>query len=169
QPIQFENFASCLAWWNDRSENEHAWRVDFQGLLKEAIEKAKPHREAAVRAEEESKAQARAVKELESRIQKLHASPGPLFSEPRRKSDNKSEIEDLNRQKGEHQEAEKFQRELSRSELSEADALYWPAFNFDKQNPNTKDDFEHLPPEQLASDILQKELRIAEIMREITD
>jgi type I restriction enzyme M protein len=42
-------------------------------------------------------------------------------------------------------------------------------FNLDVKNPNAKDDFEHLPPEQLADDILQKELRIAEIMREIKE
>jgi len=41
--------------------------------------------------------------------------------------------------------------------------------NLDIKNPNAKDDFEHLPPEQLADDILQKELRIAEVMREIVD
>src|SRR3990170_3706451 len=27
QPIQFEEFAPCQAWWGDRVENEHAWRV----------------------------------------------------------------------------------------------------------------------------------------------
>ena len=41
--------------------------------------------------------------------------------------------------------------------------------NLDVKNPHAKDDFEHLPPEQLAEDILQKELRIAEIKREIKD
>jgi len=41
--------------------------------------------------------------------------------------------------------------------------------NLDIKNPNAKQDFEHLPPEQLADDILQKELRIAEIMREIKE
>lgn len=39
--------------------------------------------------------------------------------------------------------------------------------NFDRKNPRGKVDFEHLPPDQLADDILQKELRIAELMREI--
>jgi type I restriction enzyme M protein len=39
--------------------------------------------------------------------------------------------------------------------------------NLDVKNPNAKADFEHLPPAQLADDILQKELRIAELMREI--
>jgi type I restriction enzyme M protein len=41
--------------------------------------------------------------------------------------------------------------------------------NLDLKNPNAADDFEHLPPEQLVEDILQKELRIAEIMREIKE
>jgi len=41
--------------------------------------------------------------------------------------------------------------------------------NLDIKNPSAKQDFEHLPPEQLADDILQKELRIAEIMREIKE
>ncbi|MCI0640462.1 MAG: type I restriction-modification system subunit M [Gemmataceae bacterium] len=41
--------------------------------------------------------------------------------------------------------------------------------NLDLKNPSAKQDFEHLPPEQLADDILQKELRIAEIMREIKE
>jgi type I restriction enzyme M protein len=42
-------------------------------------------------------------------------------------------------------------------------------FNIDLKNPSARDDFEHLPPEQLADDLLQKELRIAEIMREIKE
>ena len=39
--------------------------------------------------------------------------------------------------------------------------------NLDRKNPRAKMDFEHLPPEQLADDILKKELRIAELMQEI--
>ncbi len=39
--------------------------------------------------------------------------------------------------------------------------------NLDIKNPNTEEDYEHLSPEKLADDILQKELHIAEIMREI--
>jgi hypothetical protein len=37
------------------------------------------------------------------------------------------------------------------------------------QEPSAKQDFEHLPPEKLADDILQKELRIAEIKQEIKE
>jgi type I restriction enzyme M protein len=39
--------------------------------------------------------------------------------------------------------------------------------NLDIKNPNAKQDLEHLPPEQLADSILQKEKRIAELMGEI--
>jgi type I restriction enzyme M protein len=39
--------------------------------------------------------------------------------------------------------------------------------NLDRKNPRTKEDITHLPPEQLAATILQKEQRIAEIMGNI--
>ena len=39
--------------------------------------------------------------------------------------------------------------------------------NLDRKNPNAATDFEHLPPEQLADDILKKEQRILEIMASI--
>ena len=39
--------------------------------------------------------------------------------------------------------------------------------NLDLKNPRGKEDVTHLPPEQLADDILKKEQRIAEIMAEI--
>lgn len=39
--------------------------------------------------------------------------------------------------------------------------------NLDLTNPNSSDDFEHMPPEQLVEDILQKEGRILALMREI--
>jgi len=45
-----------------------------------------------------------------------------------------------------------------------AERIVENGFNLDIKNPNAKDDFEHLPPEKLAADILQKEQRIAEIM-----
>jgi type I restriction enzyme M protein len=39
--------------------------------------------------------------------------------------------------------------------------------NLDIKNPNNKQDFEHMPPEQLLEDILKKEQRIIEIIGEI--
>jgi type I restriction enzyme M protein len=33
QPLQFEEFASCLSWWKKREENERAWRVPSEQIL----------------------------------------------------------------------------------------------------------------------------------------
>jgi len=52
---------------------------------------------------------------------------------------------------------------VSASELAEA------GFDLDRLNPRAKVDFLHTPPDKLAEDILQKELRLAELMREIKD
>ena len=76
QPIQFEEFADCIAWWNKRKENDRAWKVPASVILKNGC-------------------------------------------------------------------------------------------NLDIKIPRGKVDFEHLPPEQLADDILKKEQRIADIMGEI--
>jgi type I restriction enzyme M protein len=78
QPLRFEEFADCIAWWgtasrSGRKENDRAWRVPAERVIENG-------------------------------------------------------------------------------------------FNLDIKNPNAKDDFEHLPPEQLAADISKKEQRIAEIM-----
>ncbi|MGI8553562.1 MAG: HsdM family class I SAM-dependent methyltransferase, partial [Dehalococcoidia bacterium] len=75
-PIQVEDFAGCLAWWHDRQENDHAWRVPAEQIL----------------------------------------------------ANNR---------------------------------------NLDIKNPNAAKDLEHLPPEELAASILQKEARITELMEKI--
>ena len=76
QPLQYEEFKPCVEWWQQREENDRAWRVP-------------------------------------------------------------------------------------------ADELLANNCNLDRKNPRGKQDFAHLPPEQLADDILKKEQRIAEIMAEI--
>ena len=41
--------------------------------------------------------------------------------------------------------------------------------NLDRKNPRARGDIAHLPPEQLAASILEKERRIAEIVARIQD
>ena len=41
-PIQYDEFADCLAWWNNREKNAQAWRIDFAQLHGEAKTKAEP-------------------------------------------------------------------------------------------------------------------------------
>jgi type I restriction enzyme M protein len=76
QPIQFEEFADCIVWWNKRKENDRAWKVPAADILKNGC-------------------------------------------------------------------------------------------NLDIKNPRGKVDFEHLPPDVLAEDILRKELRISNLIGEI--
>lgn len=33
KPLQYEEFADCIAWWDDRVENERAWKVSVEELL----------------------------------------------------------------------------------------------------------------------------------------
>ncbi|MBV6441813.1 MAG: putative type I restriction enzymeP M protein [Saprospiraceae bacterium] len=33
KPMQFDEFAGCMAWWNDRHENENAWRIPAAEIL----------------------------------------------------------------------------------------------------------------------------------------
>ena len=34
KPLQFEEFADCLAWWKDRAEGERAWKVPAEQIAK---------------------------------------------------------------------------------------------------------------------------------------
>ncbi len=61
----------------------------------------------------------------------------------------------------------KKRKENDRAWKISAEELLASNCNLDRKNPRGKVDFEHLPPEQLADDILKKESRIAEIMTEI--
>ena len=82
QPVQFEEFTLCQAWWSNRHENDRAWKVRVEDILKT---------------------------EAEGR----------------------------------------------------------PAINLDLKNPRGQQDFEHMPPEQLVDDVLDKERRIANLLTEI--
>ena len=45
QPIQFEEFAGCLEWWNKREENERAWKLPGSELLANGcnLDRKNPH------------------------------------------------------------------------------------------------------------------------------
>ncbi len=68
--------------------------------------------------------------------------------------------------KGIQAEAQR-QREVAKEEKAKGDAIYWAIYNLDRKNPNSQAEFEHLLPEQLLADILEKDRRVAEIMVEI--
>src|SRR5258708_21135076 len=76
QPIQFEAFADCLAWWKKRSESDRAWKMDFTKIRKDAVARAKPHWAAAEEADQDAKENSKAAMEMTARIQSLQASNG---------------------------------------------------------------------------------------------
>jgi type I restriction enzyme M protein len=82
-PMREEEFADCILWWNNRKENQHAWRVRVEDILK-------------------------------------YGADGTLVSA-----------------------------------------------NLDIKNPNGAEDLEHIPPEQLAENILMKEQKVIKLICEI--
>ncbi len=58
-------------------------------------------------------------------------------------------------------------KENERAWKVSADELFNNGCNLDRKNPHAKEDITHLPPAQLAADIMEKEQRIAEIMGNI--
>lgn len=155
-PLQYEEFNDCLAWWKNRGENDHAWRIDFGAKHKQARAEAEPHWEAAQTADAKAKELARDIRELNDELQRLKKADAPA-----------REIEKLEAKRERLQTAEATERERAKRQQAAGDAIYWPIFNLDIKNPAAKEDFSHLPPEQLADDILRKEQRIAELMLEI--
>ena len=56
---------------------------------------------------------------------------------------------------------------VSVGDVLKADAEGRPLINLDLKNPRGRQDYKHMPPEQLVEDILQKERRIVEILEDV--
>jgi type I restriction enzyme M protein len=165
-PIQYEEFADCLKWWANREENEHAWRINFRQIYEEARAKALPHWDAAQKAETKAKALEKTEKELTEKIStQQKVADLEQNSDKRRKMLDK--VDSLKQERQQIQGQLREQRAIAREEQAAGDAIYWPIYNLDIKNPHAKQDFEHLPPEQLVEDILKKEQRIVELMAEM--
>lgn len=159
QPLQFEEFAACAEWWNTRVENERAWKFDFRAAYVQARADAKPFWDAAQQAETNARALARRAKEMDDALQELKKGNGA----------EQAKRVKLNAQRDALRAQENAQWTIAKEEQQKGDAIYWAIYNLDLKNPNRVDDYEHMPPEQLAADILDKEKRIAEIMAEIRE
>lgn len=166
-PIQYEEFTDCLAWWNNRAENERAWKISFAEIYHKAKAEAIPHWEAAKEADAKAKELARECRKLIDEIQNLKKLSFPLLENEKEKKRIATELSKLEAKQEQAQAAEIEQRERAREEQAKGDAIYWPIYNLDIKNPISKQDFEHLPPEQLVEDILDKERRITDLMMEI--
>lgn len=74
KPLQYEEFADCLAWWKNREENECAWKYNFREAYEQAIREATPYSEAAKVAEKTANQCVKTIKKLAEKIQILHNS-----------------------------------------------------------------------------------------------
>ncbi|MBD2139569.1 N-6 DNA methylase [Anabaena sp. FACHB-1237] len=166
KPIQDEDFAECVAWWQNREENQNAWKYNFREVYDQARADAVPFWDAGNEAEERANNLAKNVKELTEKIKDLENSILD-FSPPKEVTKVKQQIQKIKDEVKQFQTEEQNQREVAKEQKAKGDAIYWPIYNLDQKNPNNQTDFEHLPPEQLVNDILEKDRRVAEIMSEI--
>ena len=168
KPMQESDFDGCFAWWNDRTENQQAWKYCFREAYDKAKSEAQPHWDAARQAEANANRNAKRVKELETEIQSVNASLLD-FAPDKQQAKIKQKIQKLKDEQKQVQAEERQQREIAKQEQTKGDSLYWYIYNLDQKNPTAQNDFEHLPPEQLVADIWKKEQRILEILGEIKD
>ena len=94
KPLEFEEFQPLLAWWDNRVENDRAWKLPFPEILRGLEEKAKLHWDAVA----EAKAEADRFRD---RIEKLEKCEKP----------DETEIEEL-------RGMERVRRERAREEAS---------------------------------------------------
>jgi len=151
-PLQYEEFAACLAWWKQREENAQAWKIDFAALKAEARSRAEPLWK---QAETERQAAMDLGKRLREVDLELTASNGTA-----RKTTLEAEQLDLKRRQQAHEEAAK-------SAQREADAIYWPIYNLDLKNPHAKAGLEHADPKDLVAAMRAREQDVMRLLAEI--
>lgn len=150
-PLQFEEFAPVLAWWDNREEGPQAWKVDFEGKLRDALTAAKPHWQQAESHRKSLVSLGKMTRELEHSI--LKASDGE--------------------KKGLQERLTKLQDEYVELELSEknsqaqGDAVYWPVFNLDHKNPIIKASVQYMNPKDILSSMRSSELEVMKLLAEI--
>ena len=148
-PLQFDEFAPALAWWNAREEGPQAWKVDFAAKRAAAVAAATPHWQ---RAEAERQAALAVGQPIREREQALQAA-----------SDKAALQEQLRALKATQQAHE----QAARSAQAEGDAQYWPIYNLDLKNPHAKAGLEHADPQDLIAAMRSHEAEVMRLLGEI--
>jgi len=149
-PLQFEEFAPALAWWNAREEGPQAWKMDFAARRAAAVEAATPHWQRAESERNAAIALGKSTRELEQTIQKANGGKAAL----------QEQLRALKAQQQAHEQAAKAAQ-------SEGDALYWPIYNLDIKNPNAKVGLEHADPKDLIASMRSHEAEVMRLLSEI--
>jgi type I restriction enzyme M protein len=150
-PLQFEEFASALAWWSNREEGPQAWKVDFAAKREAAVEAATPHWQRAEAHRNAAIALGKPIRELEQAIQA--AANG-------QKAELQDRLKALKSEQSAHEQSAK-------SAQAEGDALYWPIYNLDLKNPHAKAGLEHADPKDLVASMRSHEAEVMRLLGEI--
>lgn len=166
KPLEYEEFSDCLQWWDNRVENDFAWCYDFKAEKDKAFKLSQSHLYKVREAEERVNQYSQEIKELEGKIKGLEASILDFTPQDEQQKikvsvkEIKAKIKDLSIQVDE-------QKNVIKDEQEKANNILNAIYNLDQKNPNSGDDFEHLPPKKLIKDILKKDEKIASLMTEI--
>lgn len=150
-PLQFEEFAPVLAWWNNREEGPQAWKVDFAAKRAAAIEAATPHWQRAQAERNAALALGKPIRELEQAVQNAANS-------------DKAALQDRLRALKAEQQAHE---QAAKAAQAEGDALYWPIYNLDIKNPHAKAGLEHADPKELVASMRRHEAEVMRLLGEI--
>lgn len=150
-PLQFEEFAPALAWWNDRQEGPQAWQVDFAARRAAAIEAATPHWQRVTGERQAASALGKPVREIEQAVQAAAYEDKAALRE----------------QLGALKARQQAHEQSARAAQAEGDALYWPIYNLDLKNPHARAGLEHADPKDLIASMRSHEAEVMRLLGEI--
>ena len=150
-PIQFDEFASALAWWKQREEGSQAWQVDFAAKHAAARAAAAPHWERAETERSAALALGKPIREAEQAVAAAGNGTKPGLQERLRTLKAQQQVHEA----------------TAKSAQSEGDALYWPIYNLDIKNPHAKAGLEHAHPKDLVASMRGHEIEVMRLLAEI--
>ena len=150
-PLQFEEFAQVLVWWNAREEGPQVWKLDFAAKRAAALEAATP-------LWQQAEAERTAALVLGKSIREAEQDIAAVVND--RKAELQLQLRELNARQKAHEQAAKAAQ-------AEGDALYWPIYNLDLKNPNAKAGLEHADPQDLIASMRAHETEVMRLLGEI--
>ena len=154
-PIKVEEFEPIKQWWDNRVENELAWRVDFTKVLEDAKAKAKPHYDNA----DKATAEAQKIK------QQIANEKGKLKDEGKNGNSDK-EKEKLQKKIAKLETAQAEAETKARIEKQTAESIYYSAFELDIKNPHQAEEESH-DPEHLLKKLNKVESEMQALQNEL--
>lgn len=150
KPIRIEEFAAEKAWWNERVENEYAWKVDFQQRKADAEARATPHWEAAEQAEKQASGTKRDREKTEAQIDELKRSLTDTLFKPKSPTAVQAQIKKDQQRCQELKAEEERLQDVAKAERASGDAIYAAIYNLNIKNPHSPEANLGDPEELLA-------------------